>query len=707
MKYLQRLSSAALALAIGFQLQPARAREYIVAPNGSDANAGTLARPFKTISKAAAVAVAGDAVLVRGGTYRETVRPAHSGTARSPILFAPYKNEAVTISGAQVLAGWKPLGNGLFQAPMAGDFFASKINQADQIFVNGQMMSQARWPNAGLDPSRPTRGRLSKFISKTEDKATRWWTSVFEDSRLEPKTDGFYNGAEIYLQPSAGGWSWTLSGRVVEHKGNRLSIQTRNGGGKDGQQDVYAEGSRYTLFNTRQLLDAPGEWFHDTAGSTLLLKPIGGTLNNAVIEAKKRDWGFDLSERSFITIKGFSLFACSLTTDNSAGGDAVGYNADGTPRYPWRNADWVAPASHILVDGISAKYLNHFTDVSGHFFLQWAPTTGLVIAGSDNIIQNCRVQYSAGNGISLQGLRHKCLNNLVLDTDYSSTDCAGISTGTSAQTRDVEIAYNTVRRSGRSGITLRTLQNSDPKRLVTRVHHNDVADFMIQDWDGGAFYMAGQDGQFVRIDHNCFHCDEPREGIVFGAYWDYSKNYILDHNVIWGVPVPIQITREFDENNAKVNNLLIYNNTATTNNAMWSTPLGASQGSGTLIQNNILKAASFLDPKGTLILRRPSYGAATAASSHNLLWGAPAKPGWTEGDPGPSDITVGDPKFSSATDFRPAPGSPAIDAAVPCEAQVREGITIPAYNEAPVGQALDIGAYEVGGPPWRVGSTLR
>lgn len=107
------------------------------------------------------------------------------------------------------------------------------------------------------------------------------------------------------------------------------------------------------------------------------------------------------------------------------------------------------------------------------------------------------------------------------------------------------------------------------------------------------------------------------------------------------------------------------------------------------------------------MLRHPSYGAANATSSRNLTWGAPSNAGWTEGEPGPADIKVDDPRFAGPTDFRPAPGSPAIDAGAPFEPQEREGIRIPAYNEAAVGTALDIGAYEAGSAAWHVGSALR
>ena len=570
------------------------------------------------------------------------------------------------------------------------------------------MMNLARWPDTGLDVSRPQKATITKFISKTEDKATHWWTAVFEDDHLEPKADGYYVGAEICVQPNASGWGWIFSGQVVGQAGDRLTIRTRNGGGEDGRQEVYAVGSRYALSNKKEMLTSPGEWFHDTQAGLLLLKPVGGTLAGKVVEAKRRDFGFDLTDRSFITVQGLSLFACTLTTDRSAGGDAVGYNADGSVRYPWRPASWVAPAHDIVVDGLDVKYVNHFTDVSGHFIFQWPTATGVVIAGSDNVIRNCRIQYSAGNGISLQGLRHKCLNNLILDTDYSAVDCAAISTGTSTMTRDVEIAYNTIDRTGRSGLTLRALENSDGRNLVTRIHHNDVANFMLQDWDGGAFYVYGVDSKFVRIDHNRFHCDGTRDGLLFGAYWDFSKNYVFDHNVIWGVPIPIQVTQAFDNDNTKINNLLIYNNTAETNNAMWSLAFGSVLNNGSVVQNNVFRAASFRDLKGTLVLRRPGYGTGAVTSQSNLVWGVPSNPGWTEGSPIPGDLYADDPGFVNADggDFHLTQTSPAVGAAVPLAPVIRDGLTVPAYNDGTAGPGMDAGACELGGEDWKAGSTL-
>ena len=136
--------------------------------------------------------------------------------------------------------------------------------------------------------------------------------------------------------------------------------------------------------------------------------------------------------------------------------------------------------------------------------------------------------------------------------------------------------------------------------------------------------------------------------MVFGAYWDYCKNYVFDHNLIWGVPTPIQITQAFDNDKTKINNLLIYNNTAETNDATWSSAFGSALDNGSVVQNNVFRAAGFRMPKGTLVLRRPNYGTGAVASKNNLIWGVPPAPGWTEGIPIPGDIYADNPGFVNA-----------------------------------------------------------
>lgn len=77
---------ALAALAAAAQIQFARGAEYVVAPGGSDAGAGSSSAPWATLQKAADVVGPGDRVVVKAGNYKGFYLDT-SGTAGSPIEF--------------------------------------------------------------------------------------------------------------------------------------------------------------------------------------------------------------------------------------------------------------------------------------------------------------------------------------------------------------------------------------------------------------------------------------------------------------------------------------------------------------------------------------------------------------------------------------------------------------------------------------------
>ncbi|NOZ20869.1 MAG: DUF1565 domain-containing protein, partial [Planctomycetes bacterium] len=163
---------------------PARAADYYVSSNGDDAGPGSAAQPFRTIQKAADVMNPGDTCHIRRGTYRETVRPARSGEAGKPIRFVAYENEPVTISGAEVLKlEWAQHKGDIFKATTDGKFI--------QLFVDGKMMFEARWPNSPLDDIMAmNRAKAGKGTDYT----------ILADPNLPP---GDWNGAVVLIWPGS------------------------------------------------------------------------------------------------------------------------------------------------------------------------------------------------------------------------------------------------------------------------------------------------------------------------------------------------------------------------------------------------------------------------------------------------------------------------------------------------------------------------
>jgi Right handed beta helix region len=92
-----------LAVLLATLASSALAQDYFVAPDGSDANAGTLAKPKKSPVKAARLLKAGDTLYFRKGEYKcrangtYGLAPYADGTKDKPITFKNYKNEHVKI----------------------------------------------------------------------------------------------------------------------------------------------------------------------------------------------------------------------------------------------------------------------------------------------------------------------------------------------------------------------------------------------------------------------------------------------------------------------------------------------------------------------------------------------------------------------------------------------------------------------------------
>lgn len=75
-------------------------------PKASDSNNGSESAPFKTISKAASILKAGEAVEVHEGIYREWVKPENGGTSPEKMIwYYAAQGEEVIIKGSDE---WKP-----------------------------------------------------------------------------------------------------------------------------------------------------------------------------------------------------------------------------------------------------------------------------------------------------------------------------------------------------------------------------------------------------------------------------------------------------------------------------------------------------------------------------------------------------------------------------------------------------------------------
>ena len=236
----------------------ARGAQLYVAPNGNDANPGTLEKPFGTLQRAqqAARKVAGReavAVMVRAGTYDlpETlvITAADSGSKAAPVVYQAYQKEQPVISGGIQMHNlkWAPFKDGIMRAKLPAGF------TTDQLFVNGESQPLARYPN--MDPKAHFfHGTAADAFSP--ERAARW----------KNPAGGFIHALHV---AEWGGMHYLITGKGADNK------VTYEGGWQNNRPMGMHKEHRF-VENIFEELDAPGEWFLDAKDSTLYFYPPAG-----------------------------------------------------------------------------------------------------------------------------------------------------------------------------------------------------------------------------------------------------------------------------------------------------------------------------------------------------------------------------------------------------------------------------------------------
>ncbi|HWE01419.1 MAG TPA: hypothetical protein VG326_03340 [Tepidisphaeraceae bacterium] len=503
---------------------------WFVSPSGSDKNPGTLAAPFQTIQHAATVAQAGDHVEIRAGTYRETVTPAHSGTAGKPITFEAYNGESVTISGADPIAGWTPYSNNVYSAAMSWDLGEGN----NEVFVNGSAINEAVFPNSGVgDFSHPTTLSMQKVKLIGDDSA------IIYSSALTQPVINSWKGAIIDMNP---GQAWEhQTGTVTASAPGSITVSFEY----HDDQILPTAGNTFYLFGKFQALDSAGEWYRDpTTGKLMAWMPNGADPSAQDVEVKRRTYAFNLNNVHDITIHGVNLFAASIVTS--------------------------ASSRDTVINGVNSLYASHNLQIPEGWYI--SPVgQGIALMGADSVVENSTVAFTSGEGIAIEGADCIVENNIVHDADYTGANIGAITLYSDGDTVD----HNTVYNSGRDGI----------KASVTHatITYNLVHDVGLQTNGSGGIYTANTDGEGSVMAYNeiyDIHSSGAGGNALFAntntSGWSIHDN--LTYNVDFGFTLNLTSTND-----------LVYNNTL---EAISKSVNSAGTGSwnGVKIYNNIYTA---------------------------------------------------------------------------------------------------------------------
>ena len=483
----------------------AAATEYFVATDGSDANSGAKDAPFRTISKAAAVMEPGDGCIVRAGTYRETVQPRRSGKKGNPIRFVAAKGEEVILDGTDpVTSSWALHEAEIYKTRFTGQSF-------EQMFVDREMMVEARWPNMTLK---------QRF-----DRAS--WAPSGEGSGQDlmicaelAGTGIDWTGALATLNVAHQFKTWTRTVEKHEKGSDRFtySLDERLSDGKSTTGRAWHD-DYFFLSGKLEALDAPGEWFLDAEQDVLYLQTDDGkSPQGQLVEVKARDYAFDLRNREHIEISGFRFFATTFRLVN---------------------------CNHCVVEDCRLAfptYSRRLTEADPKGRSSPSPATS--ISGSHNVVRRVGLAFSNTYGLKVNGEGNLVENCIVRDVNWSGSIFYGGITSQSARAATVgnRIARCTVTRVGNIGIYYRGPHD---------IGYNHVSETGLTCKDIATVHTGGSGATGCVVHHNWIH-GSTGKGLRGD---DQTRGLTFHHNVVWDCE-DVGIIMKGD-NNRVFNNTLV------------------------------------------------------------------------------------------------------------------------------------------------------
>ncbi|WP_071146847.1 right-handed parallel beta-helix repeat-containing protein [Bacteroides ihuae] len=484
------------------------ATDIWVSPNGSDLAVGTKEAPKQTLTAALRQArelrrlqsksiKGGVTIYMQGGNYSLYepifIRPEDSGTADSPTLIRSVEGQQAVLSGGVRISGWKKSKGNLWVADVPN--FNGYPLDFRQLWVNGSKAVRAR-DVADFE-------QMARVINNDPVKQILWVpTKAIAKIRKAPF-------AEMVLHEM-----WCVANlriQSIEVHGDSAAVRFHNPESRIQFEHPWprpmvttdGHNSAFYLTNAIELLDQPGEWYHDIRTNKLYYYPRKGevmTSAEAVVPAIE----------TLVQVEG--------TLDRP-----VQYII--FKNVAFRHTTWMRPSlkGHVplqagmyLTDGyqinpkIVRNYNNHELDNQG-----WLGRP----AGA--------VQIIGGNHIDFNGCNFEQLGSTGLDYVY------GAQGGKVEGCLFRDIAGNGLLAGSFSPVSLETHLPYDPadRREVCShltIANNYFTDVANEDW--GCLAICAGYVSDINIEHNEI-CEVPYSGISLGWGWTQTVNCMRNNRI--------------------------------------------------------------------------------------------------------------------------------------------------------------------------------
>lgn len=383
----------------------------------------------------------GDECVIPGGRYHEHVTISNKhGTPDKPMVIRGLGDEYPIIDGTVQLTpegGWVRHESGAYKAAIDQDIW--------QLFIDGEMMTNARWPNA-LWSNKSVFN--SSYWAKSSDASTR---GVMVDNGLKNLAGSGLNATGAMAVLNIGSFN-TFTAIVQSHRPGTPSFTYDD---KFGPIKFKPKMNQYFLEDKLEFLDQPEEWFYDKATRTVyVMTPDGQSPEGRDVRGKVMTYAFNVTNCSHVIFKkltffGSTLWASTVDSNNFINNLTLHSLNFSYPSYTRRMLQETAPAQWTKVNANTNKKkgTNTLTFFNNTFF------------GTDGAV------------LEFSGLNVTLANNLFEYNDWTAANMVhqsgGIGTIISSGIGDVFVR-NTLRYNGASSGIRPGLR---PTVRLSHLHH--------------------------------------------------------------------------------------------------------------------------------------------------------------------------------------------------------------------------------------------
>lgn len=557
---------------------------YYLSPTGSDSAAGTIGAPFLTITKARdsirSAKIGGNTgpftVYLRGGIYYITstiqFETQDSGTASAPVVYTNYSGETPELVGGRLLTGFQTSGNMVTKTVPNNPAFKS-------LFVDGKRQPRARFPN--YDENNPYRGGF-KYTANSNNSTTVFYYAPGDISLTSP------TGVEVHIFPGgvAGSFMEITSLTTIDKTNNKITIS--------GSEATYGikTGDRYFIENSIELLDAPGEWFLNTATGLLTYYSSSGFSSQSEVIAPSVTRLLEFAgTTSYLQLNGLTFRGTDFSHSDGCDGFSMCYSGVIT----YENAvGCVIQNCKFSNIGRNAVYIG---------------------SGRNNKITKNTIRDSAEGGIHIYNTSNSEVSyNSIQDCGLVYKHVAAIVLSDSA-TSGNSISHNDINNITRYGISLKGPGSNNV------IEYNRIQNTSTETYDTGGIEVTQHDPSFNSgsIIRNNIVADTigyssiagTPDYLSWGIYLDsYAGGYSVYNNIVYrnssgGVMI------QGGKNNSIRNNVLANSSGAN----MWITNYN-SNSTGNIVEKNII----YLSNVNVWAIYTETLGASTISFDNNLYY---------------------------------------------------------------------------------------